>query len=238
MPSLIIGMQIGFTIVSLVLVIYNPDMHCGCFGELIHLTHWQTLIKNVFLLVLLYLAFIRYYCIYNPTGDKQKRAFYISIVLTILLSAYSWFNLPIIDFTAYKPGTKLVSRQNLPMLKMEWSDLYPDFSSGCWDIISMYDLSMGMPELMKIADYFMLNEGTGHNVILVFSATEEKVNALYEDLRTDSGIADEVLDKMRRSSFFTDTIRGGTLKIGDQYIFLGKVIGLLLVLIILICTPN
>ena len=31
-----------FTLLTLALVIFNPQMDCGCFGEAIHLTHMQT----------------------------------------------------------------------------------------------------------------------------------------------------------------------------------------------------
>ena len=34
--------QVFFTIITLILVIYNPQMDCGCFGEVVHLTHLET----------------------------------------------------------------------------------------------------------------------------------------------------------------------------------------------------
>ena len=37
-----LGLQIFFTVLTLFLVIFNPEMDCGCFGEAIHLTHTQT----------------------------------------------------------------------------------------------------------------------------------------------------------------------------------------------------
>ena len=37
----------GFTLLTLALWIVDPPMDCGCFGEAIHLTHLQTLLKNV-----------------------------------------------------------------------------------------------------------------------------------------------------------------------------------------------
>ena len=47
-----------FTLITLALVIFNPEMDCGCFGEAIHISHTQTLIKNLILCVLLVAAFI------------------------------------------------------------------------------------------------------------------------------------------------------------------------------------
>ena len=48
-----ICLQTFFTLLTLLLVIFNPEMDCGCFGEAIHLTHMQTFLKNVLILALL-----------------------------------------------------------------------------------------------------------------------------------------------------------------------------------------
>lgn len=42
----------AFTILTLVLLIFNPSMDCGCFGEAVHLTHLQSFLKNIALLAL------------------------------------------------------------------------------------------------------------------------------------------------------------------------------------------
>ena len=47
-----------FTLITLILLIFNPEMDCGCFGEAIHLTHNQSFIKNLILLALWALAFL------------------------------------------------------------------------------------------------------------------------------------------------------------------------------------
>ena len=38
-----------FTVLTLLLLIFNPDMDCGCFGEVVHMTHLQSFLKNIVL---------------------------------------------------------------------------------------------------------------------------------------------------------------------------------------------
>ena len=59
-----ICLQGFFTLITLILVIFNPEMDCGCFGEAIHLTHLETFIKNIILSILL----IIYFCIRRRTA--------------------------------------------------------------------------------------------------------------------------------------------------------------------------
>ena len=81
-------------------------MDCGCFGEAIHLTHWQTFLKNIVLMALL----SAYYFPSRHIGTTKKKK-YISFALVtvsvIAFTAYSLRYIPLIDFTAYKPGAEL-----------------------------------------------------------------------------------------------------------------------------------
>ena len=99
-------MQGFFTFLTLLLVIFNPQMDCGCFGEAIHLTHWQTFIKNIILMSLL----LAYYIPSKHLGAAKKKkyiSFAIVTVSTIAFAGYSLRYIPLVDFTAYKPGAEL-----------------------------------------------------------------------------------------------------------------------------------
>ena len=95
-----------FTLLTLALVIFNPEMDCGCFGEAIHLTHLQTFLKNIVLCTLLCI----YYFPKNKLGRTRKKkylSFSIVTAAVLIFAAYSWRYIPMVDFTDFKPATRL-----------------------------------------------------------------------------------------------------------------------------------
>ena len=91
-----------FTLLTLLLVIFNPEMDCGCFGEAIHLTHWQTFIKNIILISLL----MAYYIPSKHLGAAKKKKYISFAIVTVSTIAFAGY-IPLVDFTAYKPGAEL-----------------------------------------------------------------------------------------------------------------------------------
>lgn len=102
----VVSLTTFFTLLTLVLLVFNPNMDCGCFGEAVHLTHFQTFVKNVALCVLCCGAFIPMRGLDTPVKVK-----YVSFALTscslVALMVYSLVALPLKDYTAFKPGTVL-----------------------------------------------------------------------------------------------------------------------------------
>jgi triosephosphate isomerase len=100
-----------FTILTLFLAIFNPVTDCGCFGEAIKLTNWQTFYKNIvflFFAVLLYLQKDNFVPI---APARWEWGFAITYALLIVsLSLYSYRHLPMIDFMEFKVGTDIKGR--------------------------------------------------------------------------------------------------------------------------------
>jgi hypothetical protein len=112
---LVMLMMIIFTPLTFVLALTNPVSDCGCFGDAVHLTNWQTFGKNIILLAAVILLF---------GGIKKIRqrfktsAEWIAISSAgILFVAFAVFNLrylPVIDFLPYKTGVKIAEKMIIP----------------------------------------------------------------------------------------------------------------------------
>ena len=100
------GIQGFFTLLTLLLVIFNPTMDCGCFGEAIHLTHMQTFLKNIVLCALL----AAYYFPPKQLGRNKGRKYVSFSIVTasaLAFAIYSWMYIPLVDFTDFKPAAEL-----------------------------------------------------------------------------------------------------------------------------------
>lgn len=107
--------MIFFTPLTLVLAIFNPVSDCGCFGDAIHLTNWETFYKNI---VLLAMGIILAISIKGQKRDSYLFTEMISslviMVLFLLFMVYSIKYLPVIDFRPYRAGTNIPEARSVP----------------------------------------------------------------------------------------------------------------------------
>lgn len=112
--GIVSGIMLGlFTVLTLVLWLANPAMDCGCFGEAVHLTHGQSLLKNVALCVLWGVAFIPLGSVPAPRKVKYV-SFLVATLSVIAFAVYSLVSIPLMDFTPFKPGETLLQAQAYP----------------------------------------------------------------------------------------------------------------------------
>jgi len=88
---------------------------CGCFGDAVPLTPWQSFSKDMFLLLLIIILFKNRRKI-RPlaaakTGDKLLIA---ATVIAVGLGVYTYNFLPVIDFLAYKVGANIPDEMKTP----------------------------------------------------------------------------------------------------------------------------
>ncbi|MDR0726230.1 MAG: DoxX family protein [Prevotellaceae bacterium] len=96
------------TVLTLILAITDAVQDCGCFGDAIKLTNWQTFYKNLVIMPFVVYTFIErrnYRQIF-----ENKTEWIIAVFLLLAssgISIYAYRHLPFIDFMAYKVGTNI-----------------------------------------------------------------------------------------------------------------------------------
>lgn len=104
-----------FTPLTLILALTNPVSDCGCFGDAIHLTNWQTFFKNIILLIPSVWLFInRKTLISNAGAAKSWVLLSIAEAVFLVFMFYNLRFLPVIDFLPYKTGTYIPDQMIVP----------------------------------------------------------------------------------------------------------------------------
>ena len=98
-----------FTLVTLVLLLVNPAMDCGCFGEWIHLSHTASFLKNLVLLALCAVF------LFPKVEDPSRRPRYVAagLIAAAVLFGTVWSirYIPVNDYTEFAPGVDLAAAQ-------------------------------------------------------------------------------------------------------------------------------
>ncbi len=216
--ALLVGWRPKFTVGSLKIMIliflfltwysayFNKVTDCGCFGDAIKLTPWQTFYKDVILTVLIFFLGTKHSYL-TPT-KKTKTPFLItlgSLVISSLITYYVLYHLPIIDFRAYKIGTNISEGMKykgdgkIPpihdfMLEDEQNDLAPEILKMDKVVLFIsYSLEKSEFEAFPLVKEFALNAKKKGYTVFGASAsfsdaiqlTKKKYNLPFEFLFCD-----------------------------------------------------
>ncbi len=113
--ALALLLMLFMTPLTLYLAIANPVSDCGCFGDALVLTNWQTFGKNVVLLSAAVVTFAGHKNIFGLMSDKMAWALSLYSFLFILaVMAYCLYYLPIMDFRPYRIGSNIREEMSVP----------------------------------------------------------------------------------------------------------------------------
>jgi uncharacterized membrane protein YphA (DoxX/SURF4 family) len=107
--------MIIFTPLTLVLAIFNPVSDCGCFGDAIILTNWETFFKNIPLLGASILLLVYRKKLEQPfTFGNDIVLASTLLIASFLPSFHGYWNLPLMDFRPYSIGTNIHESMEFP----------------------------------------------------------------------------------------------------------------------------
>ena len=206
---------------------YNKVTDCGCFGDAIKLTPWETFWKNVLLIGLILLLLIG---VKNIKALFSKRINTSLIILSFVSFSYITIHvlnhLPIIDFRAYAVGKNITEGMEFPedgsvppvhdfMLEDTQNDLAPEIlAMDKVLLVIVYNASKsddkGFIDIKYIADKAI---SKGYNVFGVSASFEDDLILIQNnyDLPFDFLFCDETtLKTMIRANPGVMTLSKGT----------------------------
>ena len=108
-------MIIFFTFLTWYSAYFNKVTDCGCFGDAIKLTPWESFTKDVVLLIMIAFLFVKKDLV-NPiiNLNLQKLIIGTSLLVCFYITYFVLNHLPILDFRAYKIGDNIIENMRVP----------------------------------------------------------------------------------------------------------------------------
>lgn len=192
-------MILFFTFLTFYSAYFNKVTDCGCFGDAIKLTPWESFYKDIILLIMISFLFIFKDDLPEETPKWASIAAVLTLVFSLGIAVWAIQNLPFIDFRAYKTGVSIpVNMQPSEPLQYTYVmkkgeetfkfDQYPTDES--YEFVEMV---LKNPEaLPKISDFAAWNsEGDqseflfAGNKVIILSSNMAKMSGANLDKITD-----------------------------------------------------
>ena len=111
----IVAFLVVMTGITLWLAVANPVSDCGCFGDAVHLTNWQTFGKNIILLVMAVIIMLWPLKMMRFIS-KTNQWIVINYTILFILTTSAWclYTLPLFDFRPYHVGADIRAGMEIP----------------------------------------------------------------------------------------------------------------------------
>jgi len=113
---LLLILMLFFTLLTFILALTNPVSDCGCFGDALKLTNWQTFWKNIILFAPALIIFLRRKKT-DPAASSQTLEWSLCVVnflIAVLISVYGLRHQPVLDFRPYSTGSSIQEKMSVP----------------------------------------------------------------------------------------------------------------------------
>lgn len=108
---LLVLMMVFFTATTFFDAVTDLVKDCGCFGDAIKLTNWETFWKNVFLDVFTVVIFFTRKLRYRRRFERDIIVVLVAFAAMLVFCIYNIKHEPVIDFRSWKIGNTMVKKQ-------------------------------------------------------------------------------------------------------------------------------
>ncbi|WP_346861048.1 BT_3928 family protein [uncultured Draconibacterium sp.] len=104
-----------FTPLTLWIALKNPVTDCGCFGDALVISNWETFYKNLVIIVIAIVAVVNRDWFAKQVKTKAPAILsLLSFIVYFGIVFYSYNHLPVFDFRPYKTGTNIPEAMSTP----------------------------------------------------------------------------------------------------------------------------
>lgn len=135
---LLVLMMMFFTVTTFIDAVTNKVTDCGCFGDAVKLTNWQTFWKNVALDVPTVWIFLTWHLRRKQRFERDCIFLVASVAVMLVFCIYNINHEPVIDFRPWKIGNKMIEEREA-MNHMTFKntatgeEVTVDYPNGGWD---------------------------------------------------------------------------------------------------------
>jgi uncharacterized membrane protein YphA (DoxX/SURF4 family) len=174
---------IFFTFLTFVSAAFKVVTSCGCFGDAIPLTPWQSFSKDLVLLILIIYLFLHRESIkpISYQSGVQRGLSAAVFAASLLFGIYTYNYLPIIDFLPYKVGSSIPESMKIPE------------GAAVDEFLIMYELKhkkTGETKTMSDKDYMKLEIWKDDNWEVIGAPSKKLIKKGYEVKIKDLMITD------------------------------------------------
>ena len=114
---LLVLMMLFFTVTTLVDAITNKVTDCGCFGDAVKLTNWQTFWKNIALDVPTVFIFLTRNLRRKRRFERDGLILIFAVAAMLVFEIYNIKHEPVIDFRPWKIGNQMMDLESTEGMK-------------------------------------------------------------------------------------------------------------------------
>lgn len=135
---LLVLMMLFFTVTTFIDAVTNKVTDCGCFGDAVKLTNWQTFWKNVALDVPTVWIFLTWHLRRKHRFERDCIFLVAAVAAMLVFCIYNINHEPVIDFRPWKIGNKMIEEREA-MNHMTFKntatgeEVTVDYPNGGWD---------------------------------------------------------------------------------------------------------
>lgn len=138
---------------------FNKVTDCGCFGEVIKLTPWQSFWKDMALFVMIAFLIVQSFVQKEQFKEKPNRLGFIFSTITVFvclfISYYAIYHLPLVDFSVYRKGNNIQALMK-PAEELKFGKevfTYTNLKTGEDESFETWDAKYGDTTVYKYKSY-------------------------------------------------------------------------------------